>query len=298
MTTAPSTPLAMRLLMASRPVSWVNTAFPFGAAYLLATGAVDALFVVGSLFFLVPYNLLMYGVNDVFDYESDLRNPRKGGAEGALLPPETHRAVLVWCAALTVPFVVAMLVLGGTDAPWSWLVLAVSLFAVLAYSMPPLRFKERPVLDSITSSTHFVSPAVYGLAVAGAAFTPQLLALLAAFFLWGMASHAFGAVQDVVPDREGGIASIATVFGAKATVRIAIGMWLAAGLLMLLTAWPGQLAAILALPYVLAAWPYRSVSDADSGRSNRGWRMFLWLNYASGFAVTMLLIAWSFVRVG
>ena len=29
-------------------------------------------------------------------------------------------------------------------------------------------------------------------------------------------SHAFGAVQDVVPDREGGIASIATVLGARA----------------------------------------------------------------------------------
>ena len=108
-----------------------------------------------------------------------------------------------------------MLWLGGTGHPWSWVVLAVSLFAVFAYSVPGLRFKERPVLDSITSSTHFVSPAVYGLAVAGAVPTPQLVALLAAFFCWGMASHAFGAVQDVVPDREAGIASIATAFGAR-----------------------------------------------------------------------------------
>ena len=42
-------------------------------------------FVVGTLFFLVPYNLLMYGINDVFDYASDLRNPRKGGIEGGLV---------------------------------------------------------------------------------------------------------------------------------------------------------------------------------------------------------------------
>ena len=106
-------------------------------------------------------------------------------------------------------------------SPLSWLVLAVSVFAVIAYSAPGLRFKERPFVDSLTSSTHFVSPAVYGLVLAGAAFTPGLSALLGAFFLWGVASHAFGAVQDIVADREGGIGSIATVIGGAATVRFA-----------------------------------------------------------------------------
>jgi len=238
----------------------------------------------------------MYGVNDVFDYESDLRNPRKGGSEGALLEPRLHRAV-VWTGIVTAaPLVIAMLWLGGTGHPWSWAVLAVSLFAVFAYSVPGLRFKEVPVLDSITSSTHFVSPAVYGLAVAGAVPTPQLVAVVAAFFCWGMASHAFGAVQDVVPDREAGIASIATAFGARATVRIALGLWISAGVLMLATSWPGPLAALLVLPYVVTAWPYRSVSDAESGTANRGWRRFIALNYAVGFLVTMLLIWWSFAR--
>ena len=63
--------------------------------------------VVGTLFFLVPYNLLMYGINDVFDYASDLRNPRKGGIEGGLVAPERARAVhrrILWsCVVLTVP---------------------------------------------------------------------------------------------------------------------------------------------------------------------------------------------------
>ncbi|MRX42376.1 prenyltransferase [Agromyces kandeliae] len=287
---------AGQVLLSSRPISWINTAFPFAAAYVLTTGRVDALLVVGTLFFLVPYNLLMYGVNDVFDYESDLRNPRKGGAEGALLDPSLHRTV-VWAGIATAaPLVAVMLWLGGTDEPWSWLVLAISLFAVFAYSVPGLRFKERPVLDSVTSSTHFASPAVYGLAVAGADFTWPLVALLAAFFFWGMASHAFGAVQDVVPDREAGIASIATAFGAAATVRIALGLWAAAGLLMLATEWPGPLASVLVLPYLWAAWPYRSVTDAASGASNRGWRHFILINYVVGFLVTMLMIWWALVR--
>jgi 4-hydroxybenzoate polyprenyltransferase len=275
------------LFVSSRPLSWVNTAFPFAAAYLITTARIDTVFVVGTLYFLIPYNLAMYGVNDVFDYESDLRNPRKGGVEGALLDRRMHRPTIIAAIVTNVPFLVFLLIVGP---PLSWLVLAISVFAVIAYSAPRLRFKERPFLDSVTSSTHFVSPAIYGLVLAGAVFTPQLWILLAAFFLWGLASHAFGAVQDVVADREGGIASIATVIGSRATVRLSVFAYLAAGILLLLTAWPGPLAAILALPYALSCAPYWKVSDEGAASANRAWRRFLVLNFMTGFLVTLLLI--------
>lgn len=290
MTTAVAPALVRRLLVASRPLSWIDTAFPFAAAYLVTTGRVDAVLVIGTVYFLIPYNLALYGVNDVFDYESDLRNPRKGGAEGALLDPRTHRSTLIAAAATNLPFLVFLVAVGS---PLSWVVLATSVFALLAYSVKGLRFKEVPFLDSATSSFHFVSPALYGLVLAGAVFTPELWLLLLAFFLWGAGSHAFGAVQDVVPDREGGIASIATVLGAARTTRVAMAAWAAAGLAMLGTAWPGPLAALLALPYLLTAAPYRSVPDERASAANRGWRRFLWINYACGFAVTLLLIGYS-----
>jgi len=277
------------LFVSSRPLSWVNTAFPFAAAYFLTTREIDLTLVIGTIYFLIPYNLAMYGINDVFDYESDLRNPRKGGVEGALLDRRMHRPTLIASVVTTVPFLVYLVVVGN---PLSWLVLAVSMFAVVAYSAKGLRFKERPLLDSVTSSTHFVSPAIYGLALAGAMFTPQLWALLGAFFLWGIASHAFGAVQDVIADREADIASIATVFGAKATVRLAVLSYLAGGVLLLFTQWPGPLAAILVLPYAAVCAPFWNVSDAESERANRGWRRFLLLNFITGFLVTMLMIWW------
>ena len=65
-----------QLTLGSRPLSWINTAFPFAAAYLLTAREIDLTLIVGTLYFLIPYNLAMYGINDVFDYESDLRNPR------------------------------------------------------------------------------------------------------------------------------------------------------------------------------------------------------------------------------
>src|SRR3954464_12775172 len=193
-----------QLLGSSRPLSWVNTAYPFGAAYLLAGGRPDLGFWLGVLYFLVPYNLLMYGVNDVFDYQSDLLNPRKGGAEGIVLSDRWHRLTL-WAAVLVnVPFLLALAALGS---PVSTAVLAIVVFAVVAYSAPGLRFKERPLLDSVTSSTHFVSPAVVGLLVAGASLDPTSVTALAGFFVWGIGSHAFGAVQDIEADRGASIAS-------------------------------------------------------------------------------------------
>lgn len=275
------------LFVSSRPLSWVNTAYPFAAAYLLTTREIDLAFVLGTLYFLIPYNLAMYGINDVFDYESDLRNPRKGGVEGAVLDRGEHRATLIAAVATNVPFLVALVLLGP---PLSWLVLAISVFAVVAYSAPGLRFKERPFVDSLTSATHFVSPAVYGIALAGTVVTPGLVALLVAFFLWGIASHAFGAVQDILADRAGGIGSIATVIGAKATTRFAIAAYAASGLLLLLLPWPGTLAAILAVPYAVSIWPYRSLTDAEAERANAGWKRFLALNFLTGFLVTLLLI--------
>ena len=290
------------LFVSSRPLSWVNTAFPFAVAYLMTTRTIDPVFVIGTLFFLIPYNVAMYGINDVFDYESDLRNPRKGGVEGAVLAQKYHAPMLWSVAIITVPFVVYLIAVGN---PLSWLVLAMSLFAVVAYSAKRLRFKEIPILDSITSSTHFVSPAIYGLVLAGATFTPALWLVLGAFFLWGTASHAFGAVQDIKADREAQLSSVATALGARLTTRLAILEYALAGVLLAACAglgwqqsWPVFYGAFFALPYIGMCWPYRNLSDDSCERANGGWRFFLAINFVVGFGVSLLLITrWTYVPI-
>ena len=137
---------------------------PFAAAYYFAGGDVAAGLVVLSFFFLIPYNFLMYGINDVFDYESDLRNPRKGGIEGALLAPELHRTTLLWAFGLAAPFIGYAVFVSLENLP-ALLVLLLTVFAVIAYSVKGLRFKEIPFLDSVTSSTHFVGPMLFGAAL-------------------------------------------------------------------------------------------------------------------------------------
>jgi 4-hydroxybenzoate polyprenyltransferase len=276
------------IFWSSRPISWVNTAYPFAAAYLLVTRSIDLTFVLGTLFFLIPYNLLMYGINDVFDYESDLRNPRKGGIEGALLPKEIHRTI-IWTAILScVPFVIYLVAVGNLNAS---LWLALFIFTVIAYSVKHLRFKEKPVLDSITSASHFVGPMIFALALTNQDLTnSKISAVIIAFTLWGMASHAFGAVQDVKADREGKISSIATYFGARNTTRVAMVMYLAAGFYLLTLGWPTSLVAIAAVPYVAILIPHLNITDENCETANRGWKQFIWLNFFAGAVVNMVLL--------
>ncbi len=276
------------IFWSSRPISWVNTAYPFAAAYFTVTKKFDLTFILGTLFFLIPYNLLMYGINDVFDYESDLRNPRKGGIEGAVLPKEIHRTI-IWSAILScVPFVVYLMGVGNLNSSL-WLVLF--LFAVIAYSVKHLRFKEKPVLDSITSASHFVGPMIFALALTNQNLAdPKIFAIILAFTLWGMASHAFGAVQDVKADREGNISSIATYFGARNTTRVALVMYIAAGFYLITLGWPANLVAIATLPYVVILLPHLNITDETCESANKGWKQFIYLNFFAGFLVTMTLL--------
>ena len=276
--------------MTSRPLSWVNTAYPFATGYLVMGGTIDAQLIIGTLFFLIPYNLLMYGIKDVCDYESDMRNPRKGGVEGAVTPRKYHR-LIVWSAILScLPFVVALVLLGNWQ---SVLVLAAGLFFVVAYSAKGLRVKEVPLLDSVTSSLHFVGPLLYAYSLVGTTQAGWLAA--AAFFCWGMASQAFGAVQDIIPDREANIRSIATVFGARATVWLAITLYAVAVCLVAclgVAAWPVAVAGGL---YIINLLPFVRIRDERSAEARSGWRRFLWLNYVAGAAVTvtLLMVVWG-----
>lgn len=105
-----------------------------------------------------------------------------------------------------------------------------------------------------------------------------------------MASHAFGAVQDIVPDRKAHIASIATYFGAQHTVKMSIGFYALSILLLASRGWPEIIVALAVVPYLFITWPYRAISDAKSARANQGWKHFMKLNQLVGFVITVILI--------
>ena len=276
----------MKLFFISRPISWINTAYPFAAAYLVTGGVVSPIFIILTIFFLIPYNLLMYGINDVFDYESDIQNPRKGGIEGAKEQKAFH-PVIIWAVTCSNIPLIVYIIATGTILTSSVFVLL--LFFVVAYSIGGLRFKEVPLLDSITSSIHFVGPMIFAMVLTG--FSLPYLPFVVAFFLWGMASHALGAVQDIIPDRSGNIASIATVLGARTTTRLVVILYVVASTIVMTQGFSGFVVGLAGLVYAANVIPYLYVTDATSESVNRAWRRFIWLNLFTGFVVTMVLLA-------
>jgi len=173
---------------------------------------------------------------------------------------------------LCIPFL-AYLLLAGDYLPN--LLLGFFVFTVIAYSAKGFRFKEKPFVDSLTSASHFVGPMIYGLSLAGGnLLSTQVLMLISSFTLWGVASHAFGAVQDVRADREAGISSIATDIGARATTRFAFACYSLAGLMVLFSGWPSSVAAIAVIPYLAILWPHWNITDETCEDANRGMEAF------------------------
>ena len=281
------------VLAASRPISWVNTALPFLAAAYEVERGLTPLAVLGLVYFLVPFNLLMYGVNDVFDYASDVANPRKQSVEGALVPPDRRRLIWSAVAVANVPFLVA---LAAAAPPAGTLAVLLAAGAAWIYSAPPLRTKERPFLDSMTSASHFVLPAIAGFLVAGRAPGDLPWVILGGFFAWGVASHAIGAIQDIAYDRAAGIGSIATAIGARSTAAVALagyGVAVAAALTLGLPYGP-LVAAVLALFLLL---PLAILSAPTEAQARRAWRSFLGLDPLAGFVLTVLLLRhWGLSR--
>ena len=71
------------LLVLSRPRFWLYLAGPVAVGVTYGIGDVSGLFtpttVALACYFLVPANVFLYGVNDVFDADIDELNPKKEG---------------------------------------------------------------------------------------------------------------------------------------------------------------------------------------------------------------------------
>jgi len=273
-----------RLVSISRPRFWLYEAgtFAVGAAAALARGggAWDWTLLPWFLYFLIPANLLIYGVNDVFDYETDRRNPKKQGYEG-LLPRSAHRRVLAAAALSTAAFLPLLFL-----APQAALLpFGLFLLGAVFYSAPPIRAKAVPGLDMLFSATHYVATGWFGYALAlgtGVPYAPLLAGLA-----WAMAMHAYSAVPDIAADEGSGLRTVATALGARRTLLLCAGLYAAAGAL----AFPslGYAAPALLAPYlVLVAATLPQVGNEEA--LMRRYRTFPYLNAIVGALIWWLVV--------
>ena len=280
-------PNIKEVLATSRPFSWLNTAIPFFVGFAISAGRVNLQCIIGTLYFTFFYNYLMYGVNDIFDYESDIKNPRKNSIEGGLVDKSKHKFMFYLVVLFNLPFVLYLLITGNLASNVA--IIAIIFFA-FSYSAKPFRFKEVPILDSINSSLHFVLPLVFGVLYAGGQNMPW--PAVAAFFMWGAASQALGAIPDIKPDRAANIHSIATKLGAKFTNNYSLILYSLSCLAVAIFYYPwGILASLFLTVYPLNVLFFKKYkSDAKSYEYQRAWKNFIWLNLIVGFWLSQLLL--------
>ncbi len=196
----------LRLIHISRPVLWVNTIGTTVLAMWLA-GALWRLDVVPLLLWAtLPFNLLIYGVNDIFDKETDALNSRKGGLEGARIAASESRRILTAVVLTNVPFIVYFFWALPLDAI-AWILAYIVIF--VQYSAPPLRFKARFYLDSLSNAAYAFPLVFVPLAFGETPVWGAAIGLMA----WSVAKHTFDAVQDIDVDRAAGIVTTAVHLG-------------------------------------------------------------------------------------
>ena len=197
----------------SRPRFWIYVLGPYllGVAALIHQGlALEHLWqlLVFGVYFTFPANLFIYGVNDIYDFETDKHNEKKQGYEH-ILPIAAHRKLARVIAMVNLPFLIA----GVFILPVPALVgLATFVFLGAGYSAPP-RFKTIPFLDSL-SNILYIMPALVSFGWLG--YPPALV--LVAGGCWSMAMHAYSAAPDISADTTAGMKTIATALRLKGTL--------------------------------------------------------------------------------
>ncbi len=96
------------LLKVSRPRFWIYIFGPYIVGLAAAASYAGELNNGGSmifgLYFLLPANLLVYGINDIFDYETDKLNAKKSEYE-VLVTPQRWRSLGIAIFLLNLPFI-------------------------------------------------------------------------------------------------------------------------------------------------------------------------------------------------
>ncbi len=264
-------------LKVSRPRFWIYVFGPYIVG--LVAGAVtkgqfyDIRLLLFGLYFLFPANLLIYGVNDIFDYETDKLNEKKSEYETLVTPDKWHGLWLV-IAILNLPFVVV----AALTAKLAIFAFALFLFLSVYYSAPPVRAKARPLIDSLFNILYLM-PGIFAFQMISGINPPW--SLVVAGGLWTAAMHAFSAIPDIEADRKAGLSTIATTLGPTGTHLFCLVAYVASSALT----YPYLSYMSVALGVIYAAMMIFSKSKSGREGVFGVYRFFPWVNAACGFAI-------------
>ncbi|MGD9636662.1 MAG: UbiA family prenyltransferase [Pirellulales bacterium] len=206
------------VVQVSRPILWPVLPLVYYLGLHAAPAELTTAAIVQLLSLTLPMNLIGCGLNDIYDFDSDRRSERRRKIWGAVVGPADH--MFVWRSAIAM----APLVIGAALYTKQPLNVAATIALVVvswAYSVPPLRLKERPPLDSLSNGLgFFLLPFAMGYSLGADPRQMSLKYYLLALAVCGI--HALATAADYEADRAAGHRTFAVAFGRRAAAAFAL----------------------------------------------------------------------------
>ena len=198
------------IIKTSRPLGYTIGPLIFLVPIFLHDVALTPIVILHLVLLTFPLCFLLFGLNDIYDIGTDKKNPRKGGVEGAVMDPKDIQAVQSIAAISAISlFIPAILDPDILDLCATTLLVLLA----IAYSIPPVRLKEKPPLDSLSNALMvfliFLMGLSYGPGLSGLPFEVYYLM----FGIMGI--HIFTTIMDYSPDIDTGILTFSTFFGKR-----------------------------------------------------------------------------------
>ncbi len=274
------------ILKLSRFRFWIYTGGPFVVGYALGAPELEAFFAldyyVYLLYFFLPANIFIYGVNDYWDEDTDKLNKKKDERELRVTDRDKRR--LIWILWATVGVSAVLMVFQDNVERILFLMfLSLSYF----YSARPLRFKAIPILD-FSSNMLYIMPGIFAYYLAGGQLPPLLLVLAGYFHIAAM--HLFSAVPDIECDKRAGISTTAVVLGERRSLMLVAAFWsIFSALVIYLT----DLHPLSILVLMFPAFPLALLIDRGKDINKLYWRLPYVNNLLGGllFSVVVLGLA-------
>lgn len=264
-----------KLLQISRPRFWMYTVWPFlvGIAatwwvtsffsliqWLIASG--DTKWIIGSIliflifltylfYFLFPANLLIYGVNDIADGDTDQFNEKKQGYEQRLTQSKSSlisSIVKWWLLCVWIVFLLgaglavnehyppiqlpvranAIIPHWTTQTALTFSLLTLEalktlpvriafFFTSVFYSLSPIRAKSKPFIDGIFNVLYIIPWLIAYLTFWGTVWWISWI-WFGAWRLWCIAMHTYSAIPDIKPDSQAKLTTTAVLLWANKTL--------------------------------------------------------------------------------
>ncbi|QQS39344.1 prenyltransferase [Candidatus Woesebacteria bacterium] len=211
-------------------------------------------FLLTFIFFTLPANLFLYGINDLYDSDTDKYSVKKKGKEFVASQKDKllSRATL-YC------FLIGIVTLIIQTSFLSMMSLSLFLALSYLYSASPFRLKARPFLD-FGANFLYITPGLVGYFQNTNTYPPLLIILAASF--WAFAMHIFSAIPDIKADKNAQLKTTAVFLGRKNAIILCVLFWSLTSFILFYINMPVTLS-LVSLTYPSIAFLAFKISEKD-----------------------------------